>query len=176
MLWTGEEHLAQGQGVHSAHPPAPLNLPPPGCIQKGLPRPQQRWQLQAGVFGCPGASLLPCTTLLPGPGTSLMPSAPRAGLDVTSTCRECCQPVGFLQGTSIPVSHLNCRALGRGPCCCPTAIMGPESCDQLCHCSKKRRGTSAPCSVKEQQPFSTGTFCTASIKTTTPTKSSVFWK
>lgn len=38
-----------------------------------------------------------------------------------------------------PCSHLNCRALGRGPCCSPTAIMGPESCVQLCHHSKKSR-------------------------------------
>lgn len=121
--------LAQGQGAHSAHPPVPLNLP---ALKEDSPGASQRWQLQAGVVaGCP-ASLLPCTTLLPGPGTSLMPFGPPAGLQVASPAGDAAS-----QSASIPASHLNCRALGRGPCCSPTATMGPESCGQLCHHSKR---------------------------------------
>lgn len=120
--------MAQGAVCPPCTPTCSLKLTSNRLHSERTPQgPLQWWQLQAEVVvGCPGTSLLPCTPLLPGPGSSLMPSAPRAGLDVTSSSRGCCQPVRFLQSMSMPVSHLNCRALGRGPCCFPTPITGPR--------------------------------------------------
>lgn len=37
MGWRGAFQL-RAEGANSAHPPALINLPPTGCVQKGLPK------------------------------------------------------------------------------------------------------------------------------------------
>ena len=138
---------AQGARCQLCTPTRSVKLTSNRLHSKRTPqRPLQRWQLQAGlVVGCRGTSLLPCTIRLSGPGSqerpsaSLMPFGSRAGLDVTSP--QGMLPVSWVSAKHVhpPVSHLNFRALGRGPCCLPIPIVGPESCDQLCRCTKNRR-------------------------------------
>lgn len=120
-----ERSILVSELCHSMQPSTPLNLPLIGFIQRGL-----QVCLESACPGAPSLLLITIHLLLALahrriPALLWCPLA--LMLAWIHLPGDAANELGFCK--ACPFLSLDCRSLGKGPCCLPIAFVGPGSCD-----------------------------------------------